>query len=250
MTTLKEELLVLLEEGLLNILNPYRYFFIIGEPYNPRTIYKAVSRLEKNGLVKKFNKEKKIHLQLTQKGRKYLAEHRASDRKPPPPWDHKWRIIIFDIPEEKKQLRKMLRGFLISIGFGKVQRSVWISPHNLLKIVQRYADKLDLSDYIYLITADTFRGIPEREMAARCWNINSLHQSYLNLINEYQRRKNEALKIKPDSSADKRDMLKALKIRLKWDYNSILNRDPRLPPELLPDHWGGEKARIYINQFI
>jgi len=249
-TTLKEELLIVLEEGLLNILNPYRYFFRIGEPYNPRAIYKAVSRLEQNGLLKKFNKEKKVHLRLTEKGRKILNEHRASDRKPLPSWDHKWRIIIFDIPEEKKQLRKMLRRFLISIGFGKVQRSVWISPHKLQKTVQRYADKLDLSDYIYLITANSFWGIPEREMAVRCWNIDELHQDYLNLINQYKELKGEAKNLKSGLSAEKNDLLTILKKRLEWDYNSILLRDPRLPPELLPDQWGGEKASVYINQFI
>ncbi|HDL64470.1 MAG TPA: CRISPR-associated endonuclease Cas2, partial [Proteobacteria bacterium] len=165
MTTLREDLLILLEEGLLNILNPSCNIFRTGEPCTPRAIYKAVSRLEQNGLLRKFNKEKRVHLRLTEKGRKVIHEHQASDRKLLPAWDHKWRIIIFDIPEEKKQLRTMLRRFLISIGFGKVQRSVWISPHKLHKTVQRYAYKMKLSDYIYLITADSFRGIPEREMA-------------------------------------------------------------------------------------
>lgn len=250
MTTLKEELLILLEEGLLNILNPYRYFFRIGEPHNPRTIYKAISRLEQNGLLKKFNKENKTHLRLTEKGRKILNEHRVSDRKPLPSWDHKWRIITFDIPEEKKQLRQMLRCFLISIGFGKVQRSVWISPHDLQKTVQKYADKLNLSEYIYLITTDSFLGIPDHKMADRCWNIDKLHQDYLDLIDQYTQLKGESENLESDSSAEKTYLLKILKNRLEWDYNSILLRDPRLPPELLPDHWGGEKARRYINQFI
>jgi len=250
MATLKEELLVQLEEGSVNILNPYHYFSRIGEPCPPRTIYKAVSRLEEKGLLKKFNNDKKVHLRLTAKGRKIINEHRASDRKPFPSWDHKWRIIIFDIPEEKKHLRKMLRRFLISIGFGKVQRSVWISPHDLQKTVQRYADKLNLSKYIYLMTADSFRGIPEREMAVRCWNIEKLHQDYLNLIEQYKKLKEEAKKLKSGPSSENNDLLTILKNRLEWDYDSILLRDPRLPPELLPNQWGGEKARIYINQFI
>ena len=250
MTTLKEDLLILLEGGLLNILNPSCYFFRTGEPCNPHAIYKAVSRLEQNGLLKKSNKDKKVHLRLTEKGRKVINEHRASDRKPLPVWDHKWRITIFDIPEEKKHLRRKLRRFLISIGFGKVQRSVWISPHKLHKTVQRYADKLDLSDYIYLITADSFRGIPEREMSVRCWNIDKLHQDYLDLIDKYKRLKREAKNIKSGLSAEKYDLLNILRNRLEWDYNSILLRDPHLPPELLPAQWGGKKARIYINQFI
>jgi len=250
MTTLKEELLILLEEGLLNILTPHSYFFRTGGPSNPRAIYKAVSRLEQNGLIKKVNKAKRVHLRLTEKGRKVINEHRASDRKSLPAWDHKWRIIIFDIPEEKKHLRKMLRRFLISIGFGKVQRSVWISPHKLQKTVQRYADKLDLSDYIYLITAESFLEITGREMAARCWNIDRLHQDYLNLIDQYTTLKKRVKNLKSGLSSETNDPLRILKSRLEWDYNSIILRDPCLPPELLPDQWGGEKAKLYINQYI
>ncbi len=250
MTTLKEELLVQIEKGSVNILNPYRYFFRVGEPCHPRTIYKAVSRLEENGLLRKFNKDRKVHLRLTAKGRKVINEHRASDRKPLPVWDHKWRIIIFDIPEEKKHLGRMLRRFLISIGFGKVQRSVWISPHDLQKTVQRYANKLNLSKYIYLMAVDSFRSIPEREMANRCWNIEKLHQDYLDLIEQYKKLREDAKKLKSDPSSKNNDLLTILKNRLEWDYDSILLRDPRLPSELLPDQWGGEKARIYINQYI
>lgn len=37
-------------------------------------------------------------------------------------------MVVFDIPESKKELRKYLRDFLRYAGFEPLQKSVWISP--------------------------------------------------------------------------------------------------------------------------
>ncbi|MFH1038606.1 MAG: CRISPR-associated endonuclease Cas2 [PVC group bacterium] len=109
--------------------------------------------------LKKFKKEKKTHLRLTAKGKSYILKHRNAVLRSPPTWDNKWRLVIFDIPEEKGKLRRLFRSYLITLGFGKVQRSAWISPHDFSNVVQRYADKLKLSSYIFQITADSFQGL-------------------------------------------------------------------------------------------
>ena len=43
-------------------------------------------------------------------------------------WDHKWRIVAFDIPEELKEKRDALRFVLKRAGFVKMQQSIWIHP--------------------------------------------------------------------------------------------------------------------------
>ena len=48
----------------------------------------------------------------------------------PNEWDNKWRIIMYKIPEEKRQIRDDLSKELLWIGFGSFSNGCWISPNN------------------------------------------------------------------------------------------------------------------------
>lgn len=82
-------------------------------------------------------------LRLTGKGRKILERIESQNYKikVPKKWDRKWRVIIFDIKEEKRGLRNKVRNTLVNIGFMCLQKSVWIYPY-------------DCEDLINLIKAD------------------------------------------------------------------------------------------------
>ena len=101
-------------------------------------IKRSKDNLIKDGLLKYEGK----FLCLTAKGETRLEFLEVSDWKvdKPKKWDGKWRMLIFDIPEKRKLLRNKIRFTLISIGFAKLQKSVWIFPYpcedlvNLLKV--------------------------------------------------------------------------------------------------------------------
>lgn len=82
-------------------------------------------------------------LLLTKKGISKLNQFEIKDYrlKVPSKWDKKWRILIFDIKEERKRLREKIRNTLISIGFVRLQDSVWVYPY-------------DCEDLITLLKAD------------------------------------------------------------------------------------------------
>lgn len=44
-------------------------------------------------------------------------------------WDEKWRIIMFDIPEQYKSTRDYISKHLRLIGFEQLQRSVFVYPY-------------------------------------------------------------------------------------------------------------------------
>lgn len=79
---------------------------------------------------------------LTKKGRekvlrvKWLA---AKNKKRP---DRKWIMLIFDIPEQKKTTREVLRSILLRLGYEKLQQSVWVCPYDVYakteEVVQYY----------------------------------------------------------------------------------------------------------------
>ncbi|MDO8590424.1 MAG: hypothetical protein Q7R65_00415 [bacterium] len=75
---------------------------------------------------------KKGFLKLTPKGEAKLRQLELHDYKlkKPKRWDKKWRVLIFDIREEKKLLRDKVRRTLGIIGFVRLQDSVWVYPYD------------------------------------------------------------------------------------------------------------------------
>lgn len=93
-------------------------------------------------------------LRLTAKGKTFLGRLEGKDYKviKPRKWDKKWRIIIFDIREEKKYLRDKVRNTLISIGFIKLQKSVWVFPYDCEDLITLIKADFEIGkDVLYLI---------------------------------------------------------------------------------------------------
>ena len=53
----------------------------------------------------------------------------------PKKWDHKWRLIIFDIPDKKRKIRDQIRYLFKSAGFYLLQESVWVYPYDCEDII-------------------------------------------------------------------------------------------------------------------
>ncbi|MBI4185692.1 CRISPR-associated endonuclease Cas2 [Candidatus Berkelbacteria bacterium] len=45
------------------------------------------------------------------------------------PWDGRWRLVIWDVPEVRRRERDLVRQILKKLGFVRIQRSIWVSPH-------------------------------------------------------------------------------------------------------------------------
>lgn len=65
--------------------------------------------------------------------------------------DGVWKIIIFDIPESKRQVRNVIRSKLSSLGFKKWQNSIWISPFILAPEIEKELNELAKHFFIRLI---------------------------------------------------------------------------------------------------
>lgn len=67
-------------------------------------------------------------------------------------WDGKWRVLIFDIPENRRFDRDNIRRALISIGFMRLQDSVWVYPYNCEDLISLLkADTETAEDVLYMI---------------------------------------------------------------------------------------------------
>lgn len=61
--------------------------------------------------------------------------------------DNKWLMLIFDIPEKKRGLRNAFREMLYSLGFSKLQQSVWVCPYDIQKQLEIVMRVYELEDY-------------------------------------------------------------------------------------------------------
>lgn len=91
-----------------------------------------VSALIATGYLSIEENDGKKYLKLTDKGENFAAlmhEGRLAPKKSKR-WDGKWRMLIFDIPERRRNVREKIRMTLITLGFVHLQDSVWVFPYD------------------------------------------------------------------------------------------------------------------------
>lgn len=69
-------------------------------------------------------------------------------------WDRKWRVIIFDVPEDEREARDALRGHLESMGFFILQRSVFVHPFNCQDEIDFLIELHDIRKYVRFMVAE------------------------------------------------------------------------------------------------
>ena len=87
--------------------------------HNEQGVRVAVSRMVKQGWIQSEKQGNKSYYFLTDRGVQRMDE--AANRiykMKPNEWDGKWRILMYTIPEDKRQLRDDLRKELLWSGFG------------------------------------------------------------------------------------------------------------------------------------
>lgn len=126
---------------------------------NPKyTVNNSISKLLDRKLITFEVTPKGKFIRLTELGKsrlKTLDLERVLPYQKKKKWDKRWRVIIFDIKEERRAVRDKIRGQLEKIGFYKLQNSVWVYPYdceNLIKMIK--ADLRIGKDVLYII-ADT-----------------------------------------------------------------------------------------------
>ena len=103
-----------------------------------RRITQAVTRLKNAGLVKTSGERGRRNIELTEKGHTTIESIYASEYRIPEPafWDGKWRIVMFDIRENRRRARSQLRSLLFGAGFLRLQDSVWIYPYSCDEFIE------------------------------------------------------------------------------------------------------------------
>lgn len=116
----------------------------------------TLAKLKKQEVIEIYQKNKKQYLELTEKGIERMLKYSLDDLRieTPKNWDKKWRVVIFDIPEEKKVIRDMLRLKLKELGFFSVQKSVFIFPHDCKKELDYLREAYLIKSFVLYMLVD------------------------------------------------------------------------------------------------
>ena len=133
-----------------------RYYYK-NKKLNEAVLAKAMSGLNKNKIIIISEKNDKFVVKLTEKGRKIVKEMQFYNMKieKSKKWDGRWRVVIFDIPENKRRhMRDAMRKKLQRLGFYQMQKSVWVMPYECEKEIQLICEVFNVSPFVNIITSE------------------------------------------------------------------------------------------------
>jgi hypothetical protein len=160
----QQKILLMLLTGLALGLSgsPRQYFRILGafkkdwKILDNTQFSRSIESLLKQGLVKcETRDDGTLDVKLTKKGRlqslfyEPITNYHFNKEK----WDGYWRIVMFDIPREKNNIRDTFRFQLKRLGFVELQQSVFISPYDASEVIDTLSTLHDVFDCVIYIHA-------------------------------------------------------------------------------------------------
>ena len=217
--------------------------------HNEQSVRVAVSRMMKQGWIDSEKKGNKSYYFLTLRGETRMEEAAVRIFKlMPNDWDGKWRMLMYTIPEEKRQIRDELRKELLWSGFGSFSNGCWISPNDLEKEVNLLIEKYEIQSYVDFFVS-SYKGPQEdKSLVEKSWPLQEIEGKYQEFITTYSKQY-----IVHQSMIGKGQLTDAEcfveRTNLVHEYRKFLFTDPGLPRELLPEIWNGTHAALLFEQY-
>ncbi|MFH1990476.1 MAG: hypothetical protein ABIJ19_01310 [Patescibacteria group bacterium] len=133
-----------------------------------RNLRIAIKNLYKSKMIDyKENSDGTVDLVLSEGGKSKILKYNLDkiEIKKPVQWDKLWRLVIFDIPEDKNKGRKALGAKLKELGFYPMQKSVFIHPHECKDEIDFITEMFELAPYVRFLRVkdvDTELDLKER----------------------------------------------------------------------------------------
>ena len=196
----------------------------------------TISSLLKEELIEKSNNEsktigkdddeKELKYMLTSKGFEAICLEFPFFRYLVNQWDGKWRVISYEIPEKKRELRDRLRREMQGWGLGPWHRSFWLTPHPILTTLKSLISQKDEEQYVQAFEADHSLG--DREiLIEKVWGKANLDRQYRELFKKWH----DILSSEVDKTTKFQQVV--------GEYITLLRIDPGLPKELVGETWIG-----------
>ena len=120
-------------------------------------IIRSLKNLKKNNLIILEDRgDGNFVVKLTNRGKNKVEEinFEKLEIKKQLVWDKKWRIVTFDIPENRKPARDALRSKMKELKFYQLQKSVFVCPYPCEKEILFLCEFFDVFRFVDIIIAE------------------------------------------------------------------------------------------------
>jgi phenylacetic acid degradation operon negative regulatory protein len=159
------------------------------------------------------------------------------------PWDGKWRLFTYDLPEKQRSDRVMIWRMLHAHKLGLLQRSVWVWPHSVEPILHRISQASGIPECLCGFLCDRLFLCTDRELVAASWDFGSIHQCH----REYLQAAQPCCK-SLRAAHDLKEVAR-LAARERAAYEAAFALDPLLPRRLWPASYAGLVVHHRHTQF-
>ncbi|MFB6892891.1 PaaX family transcriptional regulator C-terminal domain-containing protein [Kitasatospora sp. NPDC056327] len=214
----------------------------------------CIKRMAAEGLLVQEGRGRRAVLRETDRARRAaepeagFVRHMYAQDAGLAPWDGRWHLAAFAVPESARTARDALRETLVRLGGAAVQGGVYASANAWEPLVEAEAERLGVGDRLTLLTTTDLRIGGEEDPAAlarRLWPLDELaegHRRLAALAADRLARLTRLADGAADAGAARVERL-AVAVELAAGFTRATEPDPLLPPELLPRPWPGAEAR-------
>ncbi|UGY92185.1 PaaX family transcriptional regulator C-terminal domain-containing protein [Streptomyces gobiensis] len=155
-----------------------------------------------------------------------------------------WVMAVFSVPESERSHRYQLRTRLTWLGFGNISPGVWMAPRRLLDDARSTLDRLGLSDYVHLFTADYAAFSDLRTAVSTWWDFPAIQAQYASFTDTYAP---IAERLARQPEIDPTEAFRCY-VPMLTQWRRLPYLDPGLPADLLPEDWNAVAARRLFQQ--
>jgi len=221
-----------------------------GLGLSEQAVRSAASRMCRAGILKVRHEGRKSYYALTKSGYDLLTKgaRRIFERKNTD-WDGSWNIVIYSIPEKRRQARDRLRLELGWMGYGALSEATWISPYDMTHEVEDLVERLKIKKYVQVFHARHDGFTSPREIVSRCWDLQTVHDRYAAFIASYRPKLAGHLKRLSAGEVIEPSECFVERFNLIHEYRRLPFFDPDLPGELLPQDWLRPQAAAIFSEY-
>jgi len=194
----------------------------------------TIAAMIKEGSIEK-NGEADNRYALTKNGFRHLCLEFPFFRYQIDQWDGKWRILSYEIPEKKRELRDRLRRKVAGWGLGPWHRSFWLTPHPIIDNLKDLISQKEEEKYVQAFASDHVFG-DRQILIEKVWAKSQLDKKYRRVFKAWH----DILSAEGDKNNKLADVIN--------EYVNILRQDPGLPKELVGEQWIGFEANNIFKE--
>ena len=118
--------------------------------YNVSYLQRTLRRLAQQKHVEVAEVNGTSIVRLTTLGKRKVLKYSQETLKIDTPyhWDGRWRVVMYDVPSSRRELSELLRQALRTLGFYKMQESVYVYPYPCFDQIEFLREYYALGDIV------------------------------------------------------------------------------------------------------